>query len=240
MASQHYIPYDKLEAWFDGQFKIFASEMEEFRRQGLSVFASSSFQTNSVLLLHMVSQIDPDLPIYFLDTGYHFPETLKYKDDLVTRLGLRGVENLRPYVSKIHQRDANGRLLFASDPDCCCHINKVLPLEPIKERHDVWMSGLRASQNSFRNGLSRIVELPDGKIRYYPFLEWGNREVHRYRIMHDLPAHPLEEKGYFSVGCQPCTQKIEFSDPSSAIGDGRTGRWQGLRKTECGLHTSGR
>lgn len=236
------IPLKELHSWFEAQYEAFVRDIESFRNMGMSVFASSSFQTNSVLLLHMVSRCDPDLPVYFLNTGYHFPETLAYKSQLTRRLGLRNVVDVRPAVSKAHQRDPSGLLLYASDPDCCCHINKVLPMEPVRERHDVWMSGLRGVQNAYRAGLERIVEQSDGKVRFHPFLEWGNREVHRYRILYELPPHPLEELGYFSVGCQPCTRRVELSDAGSVdagLGDGRDGRWRGLRKTECGLHTSG-
>lgn len=230
------------QSWFEEQYEAFAEDMDGFRGRGLRVFASSSFQTNSVLLLHMVSRYDPELPVYFLNTGYHFPETLAYRDRLAAMLGLRRVVDVRPGVSKAHQRDATGRLLYASDPDCCCHLNKVAPMEPIRATHDVWLSGLRAAQNAFRAGLRRVERGADGKIRFHPFLEWGNREVYRYRMLHGLPAHPLEEKGYFSIGCQPCTRRMDLSEQASGVGgagDGRGGRWQGLRKTECGLHTQG-
>lgn len=203
--------------------------IQRYKNNGLKIFATSSFQTNSVLLLHIISRIDNQIPIYFLNTGYHFPETLLFKSDLKQLLNLNVVD-LFPQTPKNQQRDSNGRLMYASDPDYCCYMNKVQPLEPIKQSHDVWMSGIRGDQNENRN--SKRVEEQEGSLtRYHPIIDWSSKDVYDYLSYYNLPRHPLEQKGYLSIGCQPCTQKYMAGE------NGRSGRWNGLNKTECGLHT---
>lgn len=208
----------------------FQAHLDRYRSDGLRPFATSSFQSNSVVLLHLLSRFGPEVPVYFLDTGYHFPETLAFRDRLAARLGL-DVRTLRSPISRELQRDAAGRLLFCSDPDRCCELNKVLPLEPITAGYDVWISGLRGSQSAHRATLGREEPGRNGVLRYHPLIDWDARAVHGYIEEHGLPRHPLEAEGYLSVGCQPCTRK------ALATGlDDRSGRWAGQRKTECGLH----
>jgi len=207
------------------------TQLAQYRQQNRRVFATSSFQSNSVVLLHILSQVDPSIPVYFLDTGYHFAETLLFRDDLAKRFQLQ-VHILRSPVNRIQQRDRLGRLLFASDPDHCCHLNKVLPLDPILLSNDVWVSGVRASQSQQRAQMSHEAQGRHGILRYHPLLDWTAREVHYYIEQNDLPRHPLENENYFSIGCRPCTRKMDLEQQI----DGRGGRWFGLNKTECGLH----
>jgi phosphoadenosine phosphosulfate reductase len=204
----------------------------DYRARGLKVFATSSFQTNSVVLLHLVSRYAPEVPVYFLNTGFHFPETLAFRDQLARDLGLT-IRAVRSPVPRAQQRSADGRLLFTSDPDYCCHLNKVLPLEPVLLSHDVWVNGVRASQSSVRKAMKVEQPAAHGTLRYHPLLGWDSQMVHQYLTDNDLPRHPLEDEGYFSVGCRPCTRKLD----AEALYDERTGRWFGLKKTECGLHT---
>ena len=208
-----------------------ADQLADYRRRGLRIFATSSFQSNSVVLLHVISKVDPTIPVYFLDTGYHFAETLVFRDTLGARLGL-DIRVLRSPVNRIQQRDGEGRLLFASDPDHCCHLNKVLPLEPILLSNDVWMSGVRASQSNHRAQMGREARGRHGVLRYHPLIDWNARDVHYYVEEHGLPRHPLESENFFSLGCRPCTRKM---DPEQMFDD-RGGRWFGMNKTECGLH----
>ena len=141
-------------------------------------------------------------------------------------------------VPRHMQRDERGRLLFASAPNRCCHLNKVLPLEPALQSHDVWVSGVRADQSAHRATLGRTETGRHGIERYHPLLDWTRREVSTYIHVWDLPSHPLLERGYLSVGCAPCT-----ADPWNLpdLGDDddteRDARWAGMGKTECGLHT---
>jgi phosphoadenosine phosphosulfate reductase len=216
----------------DGPVQRIEAELADYRRRGLRMFASSSFQTNSVVLLHLLSRFAPEVPVCFLNTGFHFPETLDFRRNLERRLGLRIVELFSP-VERGQQRDAAGRLLFTSDPDHCCHLNKVLPLEPVLASHDLWINGVRAAQSETRAAMAREERGRRGILRYHPLLDWSSRMVWTYLQRHDLPSHPLEDQGYHSVGCRPCTRKV-----GEGLDD-RSGRWTGLKKTECGLHLGG-
>ncbi len=212
-------------------------ELFAFTQDNKRMFATSSFQSNSVVLLHLLSRLAPHTPVYFLQTGFHFPETLRFRRELTTRLGLRVIDVCSP-VSRADQRDGAGRLMFASDPDRCCHINKVLPLEPVLAAHDIWINGIRGSQSSHRASLQRTAPGRGGVLRYHPILDWTARDVYLYRTAHNLPTHPLEDEGFLSVGCAPCTRRpIDEPDLGGGLNDGeRAGRWSGMQKTECGLH----
>jgi len=210
-----------------------STRLKGYRDQGLRVFATSSFQTQSVPLLHILATHAPDVPVVFLNTGYHFPETLQFRRDLASRLDLRVVDAFSP-LPRIHQRAADGQLLYLHDPDYCCYLNKVAPLEPVQATHDVWVNGVRATQTENRGRMTEESRTKTGLLRYHPLLRWTSAMVWEYRVRHDLPAHPLDDAGYVSVGCQPCTRQM---DPDAAE---RGGRWFGLKKTECGLHLDGK
>lgn len=204
--------------------------LKRFKDEGKSVFATSSFQSQSIPLLHIISIIDNSIPIYFTNTGFLFPETLAFKDELAARFDLRIIE-LFSETPKIHQLDENGHLLFASDPDYCCYLNKISPLEPVLMEYDVWVNGVRADQNANRREMKEFQEASFSTLRYHPILQWKSRDVYQYIADHKLPTHPMEKKGYLSIGCEPCTRK--FTDG----GNERNSRWFGMNKTECGLHT---
>lgn len=203
--------------------------LRSLQGEGLRLFATSSFQSGSVVLLHLLSRLAPEVPVYFLNTGYHFPETLVFRDRLAERLGLRLRELFSP-VPRCNQRDGRGRLLFLSDPETCCRLNKEVPLDPVLAAHDVWISGIRAEQSAHRSRLDKEAPGPHGVLRYHPLLHWIREDVALYRERHSLPLHPLDPDGTASIGCAPCTHL-------ESAADGRNGRWHGLRRTECGLHT---
>lgn len=217
---------------FQTDIKNISLVISSYIKEGKKVFSTSSFQSQSLVLLHIISQTDKNIPVYFINTGYHFPETLEYRDFLMKQLGLNVISISSP-VPRHLQKDASGRLLFASDPDRCCYFNKVLPMEKIVAEHDVWINGVRADQTNNRKNLETIEKTDQGIIRYHPILEWDRKKVEKYIKYYDLPKHPLEFKGYPSIGCEPCTRKIDVNDLVS----GRAGRWDGLNKTECGIHT---
>lgn len=196
--------------------------------EGKSVFCTSSFQTHSVVLLHIISRIDRSVPVYFINTGYHFSETIRYKEEISAAFGLN-VQTLIPLVPKSMQRNSEGNLLFTSDPDQCCYLNKVQPVEALLGRYDVWISGVRADQNQHRSKLSDEVFLADKTLRYHPMLNWNQGMIEEYIDYYGLPRHPLEELGYTSIGCEPCTRPAQTNDL-------RSGRWYGQNKTECGLN----
>lgn len=206
-------------------------QLEKYRSKGLKIFASSSFQTQSVPLLHLLSIADSSIPIYFLNTGFHFSETLSFKEDLTQLLGLNVVD-IKSNISKIQQRNENGRMLYTSDPDYCCYINKVQPMVPVLKEFDVWISGVRADQSANRKKMKTETDAQFGTLRYHPMLDWTSKMIYDYIREHKLPKHPLEDKGYFSIGCQPCTIKMEINEEY-----GRDSRWFGMNKTECGIHT---
>ncbi|MCO6501168.1 MAG: phosphoadenylyl-sulfate reductase [Vicingus serpentipes] len=186
------------------------------------VMLTSSFATTSAFLLRVFSQVNSDQKIYFIDTGYHFPETLSYKEKLTELYGL-DVEDVRAEKWK-HEFTTKDET-WKKDPDYCCTINKVEPLTLIKERFTVWVSGLMEWQSDHRSSLD-IFEDRGGILKFYPLLDVTEEEREKYIKEHDLPFHPLVEKGYFSVGCKHCT----------VPGKGRSGRWNNSPKTECGLH----
>lgn len=194
-------------------------------KYGSRALATTSFGTTSVLLLHMISRIKPDFPIHFVDTGYLFPETLEYRDELVRRFDLNVITH-KPDADR-HQKTKKIQL-WTSDPDKCCAVNKVDPVQSIlgENNYEVWLSGLLGYQNEYRTGL-QILQRKDDLFRFYPLIDWSEQLVTEYMEYHGLPRHPLERLGYSSVGCTHCTSK----------GKGREGRWSGSRKTECGLHT---
>ena len=194
------------------------------------MFTSSSFQTHSTVLLHIISESPINIPVYFLNTGYHFPETISYKEVITEAFSLE-VKEVYSQTPRIMQKDASGRLLFASDPDYCCYLNKTQPMEKVLQTHDVWINGVRADQNSFRKNLSIEEQAPHHSIRFHPMLDWSLKQIYAYIKEFEIPRHPLDKKGYLSIGCEPCTRKRH---PDI---DEREARWYGLSKTECGLHT---
>lgn len=204
--------------------------IEAYQAAGKKLFATSSFQSHSLALLHIISRIDRRIPVYFMNTGFLFPETLAFAERIAADFGLT-ITGLRPLVPKIHQLDDHGHLYFASDPDYCCYLNKIQPLEPVLMTHDIWINGIRGDQNDNRKAMQEEEHAPHGTLRYHPMLNWSARMVHEYGKQHALPPHPLEAEGYLSIGCEPCTTKY-FGD-----GNERNSRWFGLNKTECGLHT---
>ena len=203
-------------------------KIEKYLLAGKRVFSTSSFQTHSVALLHILSRIDRNIPVYFINTGYHFPETILYKEEIAAAFGLRVID-LHPLVPKTMQRNREGNLLFTSDPDYCCYLNKVQPVEELLKRYDVWINGVRADQNSHREQLQEEIMVQRNTLRYHPVLQWTQGMVEEYIAYYGLPRHPLEEKGYASIGCEPCTRPAENADK-------RGGRWYGQKKTECGLN----
>lgn len=214
-------------------------ELEAYRREGKRIFATSSFQSNSVVLLHLLARLAPDVPVYFLQTGFHFPETIRFRRALTQQLGL-DVRDLRAPVSRHRMIGQSGRLIFAEDPDRCCHVNKVMPLEPVLARNDIWVSGVRGSQSSTRAAMGRTAKGRGGVMRFHPIIDWNARDVYQYVQAHSLPAHPLEAEGYLSVGCAPCTRRPmdepDLGGPEVPVDGERAGRWAGMQKTECGLH----
>ncbi|HQU99745.1 MAG: phosphoadenylyl-sulfate reductase [Bacteroidia bacterium] len=203
-------------------------QIENYKKRGLSLFTTCSFQSHSIVLLHILTTIDKNITVYFINTGFHFTETIAYKNQIAALLKIN-VKSLSSHVPKSLQKDMNNQFLFASDADHCCYINKTMPVNGLLHMYDVWINGVRADQSSTRKNFKTEEPTPHHAIRFHPMLDWTPKMIYDYAKTHNLPKHPLEEKGFFSIGCEPCTHKFEISS--------RGGRWYGLKKTECGLNT---
>ena len=190
----------------------------------------SSFGAESAVLLHMVAAIDNATPVIFIDTGYHFEETLAYRDRLVARLGLTGVTSYTPDPEDLAAQDPE-RFLWAREPERCCHIRKVLPLARALEPYGAWISGRKRFQAATRESLP-VFEAEGARIKVNPLADWSAKDLLSYMAAHDLPRHDLTAKNYLSIGCMPCTSPVRRGE------DARAGRWRGQAKVECGIHTA--
>ncbi len=228
------MPYevDKLNARF---LETETREILEWCLQELApdLALTSSFQVSGVVLLDILHRLNPDIPVYFIDTGYHFPETLEFKDKICKdfRLSLR---TIRPDISRSEAESKYGRQLYKKDPDLCCRINKVLPIKTAKERSGVshWISALRRDQSASRADHKVFMRDESGHLRIHPLINWTWKYVWKYTLKHELPYHPLYDQGYTSIGCFPpqCTSKNDFENGE------RAGRWKSSDKRECGIH----
>jgi len=213
---------EKLERWPIEQVLIWACDTF-----GPRAAASSSFQTQSVPLLHLISLYCPQLTILFIDTGYHFPETQAFRSKL-TRLFRLNVRVIQPESSPQEYEFEHGKV-YQSDPDACCQVRKVLPLQQALNGYDAWITGIRHDQTDNRHQ-AEIIEYHDSLIKINPMIDWPQTQIDRYLDDHNLPRHPLDSAGYKSIGCSPCTQAV------CQWQNYRHGRWPGYGKTECGIH----
>lgn len=187
-----------------------------------SIMLTSSFAATSAFFLKLFSEVNPEQDVYFIDTGYHFDETLDYLETLKSAYNLN-VKSIRA-LEKDHEFTTNDRT-WTKDPDHCCHLNKVKPLNVLKKDRLVWASGLMHWQSDHRSSLD-IFEWRGDILKFYPLLDVTREERDRTIAQMELPPHPLVKKGYHSIGCSHCT----------VPGKGRNGRWNNNPKTECGLH----
>jgi phosphoadenosine phosphosulfate reductase len=188
----------------------------------------SSFGAESAVLLHMVSEIDPHLPVIFLDTEKLFPETFDYRDKLIVELGLTNVRSIQPAREDLEAFDSDGYLhLF--DTDACCNIRKAIPLEKALIGFDVVISGRKRFHGANRANLD-FISIAVGRLKVEPLAGFTALDIHAYMVSHHLPSHPLKLEGYRSIGCEPCTKRGGTDE------DPRSGRWSGTDKTECGIH----
>jgi phosphoadenosine phosphosulfate reductase len=186
------------------------------------VMLTSSFAATSAFLLKLFSEVNKEQTVFFIDTGYHFEDTLTYKTELTKRYGLK-VSSLSA-LKEEHEFTIKDET-WSKNPDFCCSINKVKPLDIIKNQYKVWVSGLMEWQSDHRSTLD-IFELRSEILKFYPLVDISKEKRDAYIAAHDLPFHPLVAKGYNSIGCKHCT----------VPGGDREGRWNNNPKTECGLH----
>jgi phosphoadenosine phosphosulfate reductase len=198
---------------------------------GDDLLFTSSFGAGSGVLLHLWSEVAGHLPVVFLDTGFLFPETLAYRDQLVDQLKLR-LEVVRPAVPRDEFLKEHGSNIYEFNPDLCCAHNKVDPLRPYLSRAKGWVSGLRRDQSKARADTPVLLPTEDGPVKVHPLVTMTAAEAKAYMLEHGVAEHPLVARRYLSIGCAPCTQPVAEGE------DERAGRWAGKGKTECGLHTA--
>ncbi|MCQ0970731.1 phosphoadenylyl-sulfate reductase [Paracoccus sp. TK19116] len=192
----------------------------------------SSFGSESVVLLHMVSVVAPGLPVLFIDTQMLFPETLAYQREVSAKLGLTNVQVISASETEIARHDPDGTL-HKTDPDACCDFRKTVVLERALSRYDAWITGRKRFQGGQRTELEFFEPEPPSRMRINPLAHWRSEDVQDYMVENNLPRHPLVAKGYPSIGCAPCTSPVAPGE------DPRSGRWRGSDKTECGIHFIG-
>jgi phosphoadenosine phosphosulfate reductase len=189
----------------------------------------SSFGSESAALLKLMAEVDPAIPVIFLNTGWLFEETLAYRDVLIARLGLRDVRSIKPLEQNLSREDPE-RALWFSDPDACCRIRKVEPLSRALAPFSAWINGRKRFQGGVRADMPLVEE--DGvRLKFNPFANVSREQIEAIYKASKLPPHPLVAKGFLSVGCMPCTSRTNAGE------DVRAGRWRGSAKTECGIHT---
>jgi len=194
------------------------------------VVLTCSFQHDGVVLAHMLTAIAPWVPVVFLNTGFHFPETLAYRDEIVRRFGIH-LRDVQPSMPREEFAAKHGLDLYRRDPDLCCKINKVEPLRAALAGARCWLNGRRRDQAATRSGIAVVERFEGGIHKVNPMVAWSAADTYRYMQQHGIPEHPLFDKGYASIGCAPCTRPILAGE------DERAGRWSGTGKTECGIHT---
>jgi len=188
----------------------------------------SSFGAESAVLLHLTAQIDPDTPVLFLNTGKLFGETLRYRDRLQDALGLSDVRSLSPALAARQAADPDGTL-WSRDTDACCNFRKTVPLQKALAPFLAQVTGRKRFQTRERSDM-QPVEYFEGRFRFNPLWQWDLHQLEAYMERNNLPRHPLVEDGYPSIGCMPCTRRVQAGE------DYRAGRWSGLDKDECGIH----
>jgi phosphoadenosine phosphosulfate reductase len=207
--------------------EVIAAALKAVGREHLALV--SSFGTESAALLKVMADVDPAIPVIFLDTGWLFEETLAYRDTLIAKLGLRDVRSIKPLEQTLSREDPNRELWF-SDPDACCRIRKVEPLARALAPFGAWINGRKRFQGGLRAEIP-VVEQDGVRLKFNPFANVSREAIEAIYKLAEIPPHPLAASGYLSVGCMPCTSR------ASADEDARAGRWRGTAKTECGIHT---
>ena len=207
--------------------EVIAAALRTVGRERLAVV--SSFGTESAALLKVVADVDPAIPVIFLDTGWLFEETLAFRDTLIETLGLRDVRSVKPLEEALSRQDPDRELWF-SDPDACCHIRKVEPLSRALKPFSAWINGRKRFQGGLRADIP-VVEADGIRLKFNPFANVSRETIEAIYKLAKLPPHPLAASGFLSVGCMPCTSRTSPDE------EARAGRWRGRPKTECGIHT---
>ncbi len=208
--------------------EVISAALKTVGRENLALV--SSFGTESAALLKVMADVDPAIPVVFLDTGWLFEETLAYRDTLIEKLGLRDVRSVKPLAEALSREDPERDLWF-SNPDACCYLRKVEPLQRALKPFAAWINGRKRFQGGLRAAIA-VVEEDGTRLKFNPLANSSREELNAIYRDADLPPHPMVAAGFLSVGCMPCTSKTAPGE------DARAGRWRGRAKTECGIHTA--
>lgn len=207
-------------------YEVISAGLKTVGRNRLAVV--SSFGTESAALLKVMSDVDPAIPVIFLDTGWMFEETLAYRDTLIEKLGLRDVRSVKPAEEALQREDPERDLWF-SNGESCCRIRKVEPLARALKPFAAWINGRKRFQGGLRATIA-VVEDDGARLKFNPFANISREEIAAIFRSANLPQHPLVASGFQSIGCLPCTSRTALGE------DARAGRWRGRDKTECGIH----
>lgn len=216
--------------YFIAKASIIKTTIKNLMLDDNKVFQSSSFQTQSMPLLHILSEVDGFKDVVLTNTGFLFPETLEFAQRICTKFHLNLIL-VESDISKSNQLDQNNEFYYASNPDLCCKINKIDPIQKILPDYDIWINGIRSDQSKERSKLKEFETVFHDCKRYHPMLDWSAKEIFYYNKIFKLDKNPLEDKGYTSIGCEPCTSNYLTSNTEYSRGS----RWSGMTKTECGL-----
>ncbi len=208
--------------------EIIRAAVNEVGRDRLALV--SSFGTESAVLLKFAADVDPAIAVVFLDTGWLFEETLDYRDTLTRLLGLRDVRSIKPDETALAREDSD-RELWLTDPDACCRLRKVEPLARALQPFNAWLNGRKRFQGGDRANMP-VVEADGAKLKFNPLAQISAEELKAVFHSAKLPPHPLQAKGFSSIGCIPCTTRTKPGE------DPRAGRWRDRGRTECGIHTA--
>jgi phosphoadenosine phosphosulfate reductase len=192
---------------------------------------ATAFGAEGCVLIHLIAEIEPKVRVFNLDTGYQFPETLALRDQIAQRYGIE-VEMIRPDTTVAEYEQRHGGPLYVSKSDQCCYDRKIVPLRRALVGYDAWITAIRADQSPHRAGARVVGGDPKfGLVKINPLFNWTRRDVWAFIVTQGVPYNPLHDQGFPSIGCWPCTRQAQAGE------DERSGRWAGLAKTECGLHS---
>ena len=222
--------------WSEAAERLQVARPQDILRWAVETFypkltMATAFGPEGCVILHMLSEIEPRVRVFNLDTGYQFPETLALRDTIAERYGIE-VEMVRPSTTVAEYESLNGGPVYAHDTDRCCAERKIGLIRNAVEGYDAWISAIRADQSSHRSRASVVGwDAKFSLVKVNPLLSWTKRDVWAYVVSKGVPYNPLHDVGYPSIGCWPCTRAVLPG------GDERDGRWAGQAKTECGLHS---
>ncbi|MGG1661895.1 phosphoadenylyl-sulfate reductase [Brevibacillus sp. NRS-1366] len=232
MSNRHVMADEELQVW---AYRLESKSPQEVLVKAVENYAAglvlaSSFGVEDVVLIDMLHKLAPTIPVFYLDTNKHFRETYATRDKLQERYGTRFIQVL-PQMSLTEQAKMHGDKLWETQPNLCCHIRKVEPLQRVLSNYQAWITGIRREQSPTRADAKKVEwDEKFNLVKFNPLADWTDGQVWEYIHAHDVPYNPLHDNNYPSIGCSVCTRPVTPGQ------DPRAGRWAGFEKTECGLH----